>query len=129
MIYGDTKYVHSAIGHVDILDVIVDICETEKLYGTIFLMALMSQHHRAILPAIDAGNYFWARDDPETLLPIGYESISEWVESFAKAHLQDSHSNFTLRLFFVQHGAACLYLNDMKPIFETTYGIRQAKLP
>lgn len=49
MIYGDTKYVHSAIGHVGILDVIVDICETEKQYGTIFLMALMSQHHRAIV--------------------------------------------------------------------------------
>lgn len=99
------------------------IIPSDLKYRTIHLDSFVQ------LPAIDAGNYFWARDDPETLLPIGYESISEWVESFAKDHLQDSHSTFTLRLFFVQHGAACLYLNDMKPIFETTCGIRQAKLP
>jgi hypothetical protein len=45
---------HAAIIQLDILEVIVDICEAEKAYGTIRRMALISKHHRAIVqPRLD----------------------------------------------------------------------------
>jgi hypothetical protein len=80
------------------------------------------------LPAIEAGDFFGAGGEPQTLLPIGYENTSEWVESFAEDVLKDSHATFAFRLFFLQHGTESFDLNDMRPIFETTCGIRQAKL-
>lgn len=37
------------IDQLDILDVIMDICEGEKLYGTILLLGTLSKHHRAVV--------------------------------------------------------------------------------
>lgn len=45
----NSGHVHPAIGHADILDVIMDICEAEKEYDTIFSMVLLSKQHRAIV--------------------------------------------------------------------------------
>jgi hypothetical protein len=81
------------------------------------------------LPTMDAGDYFWAKGVPETSPPIGYQNISEWVESFAKDRLKDEHSSITFGLFFVRHGANDIALKDLEPIFETTCGIRQGKRP
>lgn len=52
----DPEYVHHAhrpIGHQDILDTIMDICEAEKAYGTIALFASISQlHHELVGPRL-----------------------------------------------------------------------------
>jgi hypothetical protein len=38
-----------AIGHPDILDAIMDICQAQQAYGTIALFALISKHHYSIV--------------------------------------------------------------------------------
>jgi hypothetical protein len=40
--------VQRPINQLDILDVIMDICEGEKMYGTILLLGMLSKHHRAV---------------------------------------------------------------------------------
>jgi hypothetical protein len=37
------------LGQLDILDTIIDICESEKSYGTIVLFSLISKHHHGIV--------------------------------------------------------------------------------
>lgn len=44
-----SEHVHCPIGHIDVLDVIIDICKDAKQYGTMMLLALMSKHHAAIV--------------------------------------------------------------------------------
>lgn len=43
------EHKHRPIGHIDVLDVIIDICKDAKRYGTMLLLALMSEHHAAIV--------------------------------------------------------------------------------
>lgn len=81
------------------------------------------------LPEIGAGDYFWGRNDPEALLPIGYETLSEWAETFAKSWLRDSLSSFTFRLFLLGHGTQNFASQGVKPIFETKCGVRRDKRP
>jgi hypothetical protein len=48
----DPEYIHHAhrpIGHHDILDTIMDICEAEKAYGTIALFGSISPHHHELV--------------------------------------------------------------------------------
>lgn len=64
---------HLPIGHVDILDAIVHICQAEKAYRTISLFALISKHHhRTIQPrltrikarvVLDLDDYEWRNKD------------------------------------------------------------------
>ena len=39
------------LGQLDIIECIIDICEAEKSYRAIVLLALMSKHHHAIVKA------------------------------------------------------------------------------
>jgi hypothetical protein len=43
------EHVQHPINQLDILDVIMDICEGEKMYGTILLLGTLSKHHRAVV--------------------------------------------------------------------------------
>lgn len=37
------------IGHPDILDAIMDVCQAQQAYGTLALFALISKHHHSIV--------------------------------------------------------------------------------
>lgn len=43
-----TEIAAPCIGHVGILDVIGDLCEADKSYGTMALFSLISKHHHGI---------------------------------------------------------------------------------
>lgn len=77
------------------------------------------------LRRMSAGLYFWAAGSKKTLLPAGYEDLSEMVESLAVDELKNEHSRFTFRLFFLQHGTRSLDRESMEPIFQTTCSLRR----
>lgn len=81
------------------------------------------------LPEVTAGQYFWATGNATTLLPVGYENLSDMVESLAVDKLKNAHSRVTFRLFFLQHGTLSFDRESMEPIFQTTCGLRQGKFP
>lgn len=43
------EHIHWPIGQADILDAIMNVCEQEKSYGTMSLLASISKHHRSIV--------------------------------------------------------------------------------
>jgi hypothetical protein len=43
------EHVYRTIGQPDILEAIMDVCQQEKSYGTIALLASISKHHQSIV--------------------------------------------------------------------------------